>query len=615
VSQGLANRALLRRLTVACRRTGAVRRRKWWRLLRSRRPSTGNEPLFRILYRVVLCTLIALCGGNVAWNPLSAQLLALAGIVIMQARMQQIRNRLHADVRLAALAQLPVPSVTLFDFQLRPLRFAPTWSGIDAAGFWIIAWHSTGEGILWWHVLAIACAHAALTDAMAYLLVKTWARTGLLFYLVIAGMVLGTCKHAESPWLWSAIQPLMQAVAWFTPWGWVNFCAIDFPKHELRDAVCLFSIATSALIVSRLAYSRLRRSWTLDPQWREVAGRPVHTIADPLASGSKPEVEKRAPSPSPDRTADQVDLAVQAQAARAREALAQARTCESGLSVQKLGWVGRWVIARCEQDDRVLVDLLGPSGPSPSTWRWSLTFAILPAACSLLGLTMHWSLGALLVILLVRRMPRRALFTGLLLLTATSHPDSAPLLGNVLPCLLALLMVVPCLGGIWKGLPVGCTPLGSLPRTWSRMMRIMASVIGMRLVSSLPILILVLVALSLGVDPALAELAGTAWLIIALTAPWLLAMHVARRTPGGIDVSLGRWYLTASNIACIALHTITAVVLIMCAAVAAANARSFMASDYLIAGIAMGSWACVSVVHIALLRHAYRRVVDLIPPV
>jgi hypothetical protein len=296
--------------------------------------------------------------------------------------------------------------------------------------------------------------------------------------------------------------------------------------------------------------------------------------------------------------------------ARSLAALSRARNTPSGQHLLTLGWAGRHALARCDSDDRWLVDLLAPQGIDTTWWRWALLCAALPAATAIAGQSPLWATGLLTLILLFHRMKWQAIAIGAVTVGTVVGPQYAPV-GILLPCVIAVSMSVPVVGGGWNGLPMTITLLGTMPRRWSRMMRIMLIFTGLRLISGIPIMALVIIALYFGIHPTLAVVIGACWITIALSAPWLLALRLIQRTPGGVDLSLGRRLLTAGSASCVMAHMI-AIGLLISGCCMMVNADGNGQSDIIMPVIGIGLSIVTSLFHLALLRHAYRRRVDLI---
>lgn len=605
MSNHLEDRRLVRRLRRACSRALPFRWRDWWRQ-RSRR--SDNGAVVRVVMRAALSVAIAFGGMLAAVQVLAPQLLTLAGLMMMHLRIELIRHRLGSDPALAVLAQLPVPSRRIVDLQMRPVWRASLWLGLDAAGFWMVAWLSQGVAVEWWLLPVIGAAHAAVTLALA-LAVVLLGRTPPLWWVPIIAIALAWClvkADTGMAWAWPAIQPVLQALRVGTPWGWLGLAAELGPRDALAAGAGLGSclvLAVASIIVLR---DRLRSTWRLDPSWREVAGRPGHhfswdddVIADADEDSDGPKLAGGGPTraDTQGQTESRVALAWQA-----------ARTAPSGLSLDGLGWVGRRVASRLATKERFLADRLSPVRVDEAVWRWALLMAGLSAASALAGIAGYWSLFLLAAILLARRQRGLSVLSALIGIIAIRWTVWEPIVSAVLP-VIAILMVTPIAGGTWGGLPMGWTLLGNMPRCWLTLVRIMVTVIGFRFVASIPIVATAIFAMCISVSPTAGGLAAIGWLICILSAPWIIPLQLIRRTPGGLaDVGHGRGWLTFLGVTLLIVQFLLMVFLLVAVAVGADSGWiTFLA----MVGGAIVASGVVTVLQVALLRLAYRRYVDL----
>jgi hypothetical protein len=482
----------------------------------------------------------------------------------------------------------------------------------------MVAWTVQYGSIPWMWLPIVAATHAMVIEAMAWALFRVWPMFGLTLFASGGAIVWIIVQQQKLPsWMWSTAEPLLQALAWLTPWGWLNSTARQLPEQNYLGFVILaFGVFAACGIV--WAFDHVRRIWVLNPMWREVAGRPMQTWNE----WDDDDIDKEKPMESSAQTADhdrensglthqgQETSANSPHLARSLAALHRARNTPSGQHLLTLGWAGRHALARCDSDDRWLIDLLAPQGTDTTWWRWALLFAALPAIAAIAGQSPLWATGLLTLILLFRRMKLRAIAIGTVTACAVIWPHYTRV-GILLPCSIAVLMSVPIVGGTWNGLPMTITMLGSMPRTWSRMMRIMLIVTGLRLISGIPIMALVIIALYFGIHATSAAVVGACWITIVLSTPWFLAMRLIQRTPGGVDLSLGRRLLSTGSAGCVIAHMI-AIGLLMTGSCMMANPEGNGASDIIMPVIGIGLSIVTSLFHLTLLRHAYRRRVDLI---
>jgi len=600
----------VRALGRTARRALPTRSRPWWRR-RARRPE-GRRGLKDVVWRSFLTLLTACCGLRAVSDPIAVQMLSLSGLVFMQGRIVLLRNQLGSDSALATLAQLPVPQPSIFNFQLRRQWLPALWTGLDAAGFWAVVWSAQGDAAPWAWLPIVAFSHVAVTDGMARLLAPRWPTFSLTLLGGSAALGWATMQGHRIPWLWTAVEPVLHAIRWLTPWGWLNAMAGQMPRVGFGPVILLLGgLATWCWAWS---HARMRASWRIDPRWREVAGRPPQTwqyVGDDL--DMEDAAEPVAPDEGPARVA-----AADPQWALA--ALSRARDTLSGQSLNALGWAGARTLRRCSADERWLVDRLGPRGGDDVRWRWALLLAALPAAAAVAGVSPRWALGGLALVLLARGMPRGALLLALPIGFTFVVPPAAWVVCNLFPCVIAVLISIPLLGGTWTGLPMGSSVLGQLPRSWWSLMRIMLTLTGLRLVAGIPITTLVILALHFGIGAVPAAVAATGSVVVVLWMPCLCASRIIQRTPGGLDTAMGRRLLSFGNLCCVLIQMAVAVALFTVTAILTVNSGTTIPLDgrpelsaLLIPCAAIALSLVTSAAHLALLRHAYRRTVDLIP--
>lgn len=606
----LIDASRLRSLRRACRRTGEIRRRPWWQM-RERTPheKASNERAVAHVMRFLLGALIA-CGGLLLHKtPLAAQVLTLAAMVMVFSRIEQRRQALDADPGLVLLASLPVPARDILRHQLRQRWYPHLLTMGEAAGFWALAWNVLGT-ISWWWLPVIAVTHALLIEAAIVVLLPWWRKPlGCLIYPFVIATLWAISAQDKHPEIRLALESWLLLLAWATPWGWLNQLATHLSRNPYLGASVVM-LAFAALVTIRWAWQRLEASWQVPVIFREALGRPEQTWhtadADDDAVGQN--------SPQATKSADHADAVSAPPAsdpAAVMNALAAVRAKPDGASLLPFGWPGWQTHAWCDTADRRLADLLMPEGSGPVQWRWGMFAATVPALCLLAEVSLVWGLAVFAAVMLMRRMVKRGLFVAALTTYALMKPESAPLLGGGLPCVAAIFLGMPLLGGAWNGMPMGLSVLGSVPRSWWRLMRIMLLLTGLRLLIALPIMGLVLVVLGMGVDGVATAFVATALLCVVLWFPWICAMRLTQRTPNGIDVRLGHAGVSALNVLCVFLHLATAVaILIGVLQPAVTYEWSVVGVTFLAGGVGLSLVTTAG--HVALLRHAYRRVIDLV---
>lgn len=556
--------------------------------------------------RLIVTCAIGCGGALVANQPSALDLLSLWGIVLLNARITKLRELLYADPALALLAHLPVPEISLFDYQLR--RFGRGWviGALDAAAFWLVACARMPGEPPWPAVVAASVAYAFVIEALAFVLLRYARGLGISFLLLVIATI-ALWKRAQWPWLWVAVEPIVHAAGWLTPWGWLGALVTQARIAWWWGAVAA-AVALGALLAARWAREHERKAWGLHPAWRRLAGRPrqvwLDSEEDDLATRDAAELEE-----------DQVDHG-DAENAELRpvseqdvaHALATARLVPPGQSLGDLGWPGRVAFARSDASQSVLNRLLGPAEASDSTWRWALTLASLPAITSVVGLPPFWAFLALGAILLLRRLT----FAAALCLAAVGAVLVWPTKTMMFLCLispggLAVAIGVPLLGGSWSGLPMGAKLLGSVPRTWAALMHLMLRHTGLRLVAGAPILALIVIALTYGLDTKLGAAVGAGFVFLLLSTPWVTAHRLIQCRIGEIDLSLGSAALTLPSTLCIFVQLAAAGLLI----VGAINAVETPAEGGMLVLEGLVLALVTSALHLALLRHAYRRRIDL----
>lgn len=586
MSGRLPDPGLVRRLRRACRRAGGTRVR-WWR-----RQGDLNQAAFR----AVLAGLIAASGILVPGRPELAVLPALVALWLVFVRLQQVRGCLHGDPALAALAQLPLTPGQVYTHQMRGVRPAIIWSGVDAAAFWAVAWHAQGwDAAWWWWLPAVGATQALLIHAMALLLAPTRLNPGCWPQLLLIAITVAALHHGVG--LTHAVEPVLRAISWTTPAGWLGLVAVHMPTGSAALGLGLLGLLLAAAAAARLAGDRLRLSWRPAPGWREWAGQPGHELDDDEDGPVHVAVE-----PSSGVEGCSGAIAVRWEALR--------RAVPGG-SLGVLGHGAARVGARLDSQGRRLADLLHLQSSGPPAWRWALLAAGLPAATALIGQSPLWAAGLLAAVVLWRAGPWLGIPAAILPLLGLIWPIQVGVLCLLLPVAVALMLVLPIAGGTWLGLPMGMTVLGLLPRSWNALMRVMLLSTVWRLIASLPVVAAAAVAWGLGVHPALGGAVLGLWAALLLAVPTLSALQLIRRTPGGIaDIGLGGGLRTAVGAALLLVLGGGLVAVMVGAGMAAESPREGLpiAAGGTLAGL------IASALLIPLLRRAYRRWIDLVPP-
>jgi hypothetical protein len=596
----------LRSLRQACRRTGEIPRPSWWQIRRhTPREQAGNQRAVAHVMRFLLGVLIA-CGGLLLHKtPLAAQVLTLAGLVMVFARCEQRRQTLDADPGLVLLASLPVSGRDILRHQLRQRWYPQLLTVGEAAGFWALAWSVLGT-IPWWWLPVIAITHALLIEAVVLALLPWWKNPfGCLPYPFVFATIWAISAVDKHPGIRPVLESWLLLLAWATPWGWLNQLATHLPRNPYLGA-SIVMLAFAALVAIRWARERLEAGWQVPLLFREALGRPEQTWGTTDDDDDDPAERSTA---SPQATRSTTDAP--ADPAAIMNALAMVRAKPDGGSLLPFGWPGWQVHAWCDAADRRLADLLMPIGAGPAHWRWGMFAATVPALCLLAEVSLVWALAVFAAVMLMRRMLKRGLFVAALMVYAMLQPESANLLGGALPCAAAILLSMPLLGGHWNGMPMGLTVLGSVPRSWWRLMRIMLLLTGLRLLIALPIMGLVLVVLGTGGDGIATALIATALVCVVLWFPWICAMRLTQRTPNDIDIRLGHAGMSALNILSVMLHLASAV-MILVGMLQPAVENEWSSFGLTFVGSGVGLSLVTTAGHVALLRHAYRRVIDLV---
>ena len=597
MNSGLFDTARLRRLRAHCRRNGMPRRRWRW--------TESGPPDGRIL-RLGLIGLFAVCGALVAQAPLATQLLAVGGICAMQARIRQLRHALYDDDRLMVFASLPLSPGRVAWHQTRPVWRAAGWAAADAAAFWCCAWSVLhAPGWCWWWLPVVAAAHATITLALTWLLLPRWPSLGPLPGMVLAVLFVLLAQSSKHPDLAACVDPVLVGLSWLTPWGALHDLCARLPEQGAIIGVIIAASGGIALVIARTAARRQLAAWTAPEFWRDQIGRPQGPEHQELAStGTAARIAADEPPPDPDMPVDEPGL---------RRALAAARErIGHGRALDALGWAGRTALRHFTPTQRVLADALLPVVPDAEMRRTALLLVALPAVVVLLHAPLWLVPSLLAVALLVRRQWSSALLTTAACGCAWLLPSLRPIFCLALPHLIALLMIVPFLGGRWGALPSAWWPLGTLPRTWADQLRVMVRVQRLRLLALLPLLTLIAAAWS-GWDDLGRALAGTAvgwlgWIIV--TPPLCGHLLVQRGRPGVIHLEIGRWWLSLP-------HLLLATLMLLClgfAVCAAGLGFGDALGDALLAGGFLLAMAAAAAFDALVLRHAYRRHCDQITP-
>lgn len=581
--------ALARRLARACRAAGA--RRAWWR--RWRAPGQGAVVLVLLRCGCVLACLGL--GAASAGDAAALQLLTLAGLIVLQTRSAAIAGALGADAGLAVLARLPVADARILDHQLRPLRRTRWWAAADATAFWCGAWTIAGWTPCWWALPGLALGHALACQAVALWIWRRWSPLGCLPLLVLFLLGLAVMQREWLPQVWAGAEPLLAALGWLTPWGWLVRLGALLHSAPAWAAAGVAAVAVAAALAARLAHARLRRTWRLDPAWRELAGRPAQTLVLDDDDDAAPAT---VPIPAGDGGFDRHWRRVWDRPAAA--------------VLAEQGWAGRRCAAGLDADHGALAGALAPEAPSDRAWAWFLLLATVPAACLLVQVSPLWGAGLLTLAPALRR---RWWWMGpgaALLVLGGLHPGAGRIAAIAGPSAIALFGTMTVTGGRWRGLPVTTTPLGGLPRTWRQQHLIVLRFTRLRLLAALPVAGLAAAAGGLGFHPALAAVVLAGWALALLCAPWMCALVLTkRRLDGAVDLALGRWWLSLASFAFLLVHGIAG-----CAVLVGAGMLTKPAPLPGLAMLAGGvlTLAISAPLHVRLLHRAYRRSLDFIPP-
>ena len=612
--------ARVRRLEKACRRAPGIHRTSWWRRMKNAGVRNSNFEGVVIL-RLAMCIGIGLLGMLGLADVLHAQVLSLVAIILLQTWISQIRSRLEADPVLAVLAQFPVPSRGILGFQLRSLWPLPVFALMDGVAFWAVAWAQRDIPFPWVWLPVVALTQVAMLGAVVLSLLRWWPRAGCAPVLVVGILGFAIVKQTEFPLLYTVARPLLEVLAWLTPWGWLNRLAWELPRQATPAGLAILGLGITAVGACVLQWECLARSWTLAPGWREVAGQPGEIEEDPDAEATPPAAfpigrdastmagaVATTPTDQP-VPVSKVTLDLPSFTVGLSAALAAARVHQPGRWMEEYGWPGRWLLARSDAQDRVLLDLLFPDATPPATWRWALVLTALPCLVAWVAGTGGWVLAGLLVACLAQRNWGWAIMAGLAWAVAVIWPGSALLLGMVLPCAGALIITLPLLGGSWRGLPLALGFLGSVPRSWARLWRLMVLFGIARLWYGAPVVALVALAWGRAFHPAAGVAVVGGWLALFGVLPVFNAFQLARVRLE--EIGLGRWWRTTLLV--ILGLALAGSVVAFVLGLSVAFAEDFTPSGLEIAGVGLVGILGLGAVLVLLLRHAYRRWVDLVP--
>ena len=197
---------------------------------------------------------------------------------------------------------------------------------------------------------------------------------------------------------------------------------------------------------------------------------------------------------------------------------------------------------------------------------------------------------------------------GAFLVSLRVDPMIATLM-SVAMCVLAVLIAVP-IGGTWAGLPMSHTILGSVPRTWALLLRIMIALTWRRMALALPVMLLAALSFGLCLNAVCAGLVISAEMVLVLVLPTILAAQVGNATQGGIEPSLGRWYWTALHVLLTLMQLTAGLIMVFSSIQVTEGSAAFGA---VVIAITAAVSVLLSAIHLLLLRHAYRSTIDFLP--
>jgi hypothetical protein len=591
VTRALDDPRLVRRLLRACRRAGST-------LRRSSRPRGENSPAVMTLLRLLFSVGFAIAVAKLAERaPLAAQVLPLSAMATACIGISVWRARLRGALDLGVLAQLPVTDEQVFDRQSAGLWRVAAWSSVDVIVFWSVVWPA--DRTPWLLLPLIGAANGLLTMAAVVLLMR-WlpARAGW-FTAAIIGLAGGMIVSKGAILAWPGVPQVFEAVRQFTPWGWITILAAKAPQEPTLAICGVGAVICLSTVASNFGWRRLRAGWRRDPAWREVAGTSMHALFTESVQEFEQEAPANAASDAP---------AVGRERTGVLDAWRAARRAPVDAPLVGLGWVGRQAGSAFDRGDRFMVGVLHPRGPSNAAWVWAMLSTGSCAAAATFGFSPTWAIVVLGLAFLIRGKRVAAVLVAAVAGLAGIYHDCAVII-FVVQVFVGLAIMIPFLGGSWGGLPQTVSPLGSLPRRWASLHRLMVIILAWRLVAALPVAGLAGLALGLGVAPVAGILAIMAWAACALVMPWLVALRLNSMAPNGLDIDYGWSWRTVALVGLVLAQGL-AIVTAGVGFLLLFSEQRLEGASALGGGLAVA--AAVAIALVRLLGDLYRRRVDLI---
>ena len=144
-------------------------------------------------------------------------------------------------------------------------------------------------------------------------------------------------------------------------------------------------------------------------------------------------------------------------------------------------------------------------------------------------------------------------------------------------------------------------------------MRIMVACTAWRLVACLPHLGLAVITAGCGLHPAAAAVLAGLWLVVFLTIPVWSAMQLVRQGVAGIEIGVGGWFLSTIQVGALLIQAASAGTLGWGLA-QVVNDPEGRTGNVVLVLVTLSMLLVVGALQVLLLRHAYRRWVDLVAP-
>lgn len=446
----------LRRQTRAAVRTNPVLRRR-----RRKAPSLWRRHLTWPALRFVVPFFAFF---TTCTNPSLSNLLPLAmlwTLCVTLSRAQQITNALHSPVALWVFYQLPVSDHAVARHQQTVILRSSLWLGLDWLGLTLGFALQQSTVSAWALVFLAPPVQWGVALAVALLLVRFWPRLpyGVGLSLGWFALIIGTQLQANAYFRETFYLPLLAALHWLTPAGWLSWALYAVLQGWYLGWLILCGVGLAAVLGLRPLSRMLQQRFKLNPVFGYDAvatdSKLPDTVSGALPAETLPETAPPPPLPSaPVRVMSPDELAL------LRQYLSSHLTQAAGLQLFTRGWLERIITRALPLRLRTLSDFYRQ------------------------GNQLSWSRGWLIAL-------------GLLVLgRGMQYAAFQPVWIGALTIAALVIFALPIFGGIWPGLDdagVSSRPIGHhsfLPIGFWETSRLMLSVNALRSLAAFPLVAL-----------------------------------------------------------------------------------------------------------------------------